>query len=138
MAKTVGRSASGLEVDRTTASVDAHRDQVRRDFADIVAFLKDYLGVGAISVIAGGADAKTIGRWAEGGPVRRDRDAVEQRIRTAYQAYRMLQDVEASQTVRAWFLGMNPQLDDSSPIEALAEDQGRAVLSAARAFVSGG
>jgi hypothetical protein len=35
-------------------------------------------------------------------------------------------------------MGMNPQLEDVSPAEALAEDRYREVMAAARAFVSGG
>jgi hypothetical protein len=36
------------------------------------------------------------------------------------------------------FMGMNPQLDDVSPAEALAEGRHRQVMAAARALVSGG
>ncbi|TCW18822.1 hypothetical protein EDD19_1484 [Dietzia cinnamea] len=35
-------------------------------------------------------------------------------------------------------MGMNPQLDDVSPAEALADGQHREVMAAARAFVAGG
>lgn len=132
------RSSNLSEVDRTTASVDAHRNSVRVGFADVVAFLKSHLGVAAVSIIAGDADAKTIGRWADGGAVRRDADVIERRIRSAYHAFLELQRTEAAETIRAWFLGMNPQLDDESPVEALAADRDREVLSAARAFVAGG
>lgn len=50
----------------------------------------------------------------------------------------MLKGDDADPTIRAWFMGMNPQLDDVSPAEALAEDRFREVLAAARAFLAGG
>lgn len=40
--------------------------------------------------------------------------------------------------IRAWFMGMNPQLGDESPIEALREGRVRDVMAAARAFVNAG
>jgi hypothetical protein len=38
--------------------------------------------------------------------------------------------------VRAWFMGMNPQLDDENPAEVLAEGRSREVMAAARAYVN--
>lgn len=49
----------------------------------------------------------------------------------------MLESVEADATIRAWFLGSNPQLDDLSPAEALREGLNRETLAAARAFLAG-
>jgi hypothetical protein len=63
---------------------------------------------------------------------------MERRLREAYQVFQLVQSVESPHTVRAWFIGLNPQLDDESPAEALAEDRFREVMAAARAFVTGG
>jgi len=52
--------------------------------------------------------------------------------------FQLLMSVESPHTVRAWFTGMNPQLDDLSPAEAVRGGQDRAALAAARAFVAGG
>ncbi len=41
-------------------------------------------------------------------------------------------------TVRAWFLGLNPQLDDHSPAQSIRDGDFRDVLVAARAFLAGG
>ncbi len=49
----------------------------------------------------------------------------------------MLEPVEADATIRAWFLGSNPQLDDLSPAEALHNGLNRETLAAARAFLAG-
>lgn len=59
-------------------------------------------------------------------------------MRTAYQMFDLLESEESDHTIRAWFMGMNPQLDDESSAEALREDQHRAVMAAARAFLAGG
>lgn len=64
--------------------------------------------------------------------------AGEANLRVAFQVFRLIQTVDAPQTVRAWFMGMNPQLDDVSPAEALSEGAHREVMAAARAFVAGG
>ena len=68
----------------------------------------------------------------------RPRETAEKRLRAAYQVFRLLEGCEAFPTIRAWFMGMNPQLDDLSPTEAIANDQYRDVMSAARTFASGG
>jgi len=49
---------------------------------------------------------------------------------------------DSARVAQAWFQGLNPQLDDRSPARLLREGEldevGPLVLSAARAFVSGG
>lgn len=82
-------------------------------------------------------DPQTAGRWASDAK-RHPRDNHERRLRATYQVFQQLQAVEAAPTVRAWFMGMNPQLEDASPAEALAGDREREVLAAARAFITGG
>jgi len=81
-------------------------------------------------------DKKTVLRCARAET--QARAGVEQRLRAAFQVFQLLVSVESPHTVRAWFTGMNPQLDDLSPAEALRGGQDRAVLAAARAFVAGG
>jgi hypothetical protein len=79
---------------------------------------------------------RTVQRWASGdlSPSAKD----EKVLRDAYQVYALLLTVEGDHTVRAWFMGMNPQLEDESPAEALAAGRNREVMAAARAFVNGG
>ena len=45
---------------------------------------------------------------------------------------------EGPYTVRAWFVGLNPQLGDESPAAAVREGRTRDVLVAAKAFLAGG
>ncbi|WP_150463201.1 hypothetical protein [Nesterenkonia ebinurensis] len=83
-----------------------------------------------------GRDPKSVQRWARGEAHPRERE--ERILRNAFQVYALLDQVESDHTIRAWFMGMNPQLDDESPAEALAAEQFRDVTAAARAFISGG
>lgn len=103
---------------------------------DIAAFLREALGTHLLALIAE-VDPKTIDRWVKT-PEREVRPESESRLRHTYQVFRTLQQVEAAPTIRAWFMGMNPQIDDLSPAEAIRDGRHREALSAARAFVTGG
>jgi len=108
---------------------------VKVDIAGVAAFLVENLGTTLTAYIAG-VDKKTVLRSARAQS--QPRTGVEQRLRAAFQVFQLLMSVESPHTVRAWFTGMNPQLDDLSPAEALSDGQDRAALAAARAFVAGG
>lgn len=114
----------------------AHRQAVLVDLTSIVEFMAENLGPALVGLIAG-VDAKTVRRWTNT-PDRQIRQASEQRLRAAYQVFQELLPIEAAATIRAWFMGMNPQLGDQSPAEVLAQDQYRDVLAAARSFANGG
>lgn len=120
---------------RIDGAVRAHVQSVQDPLAEIVDFLRDHLGTALVALMTD-VDARTVNRWANGEAT--PRDAAERRVRAAYQVFRLLEPHEASPTIRAWFIGMNPQLDDSSPIEVLAADRYRDAMAAARAFASGG
>ncbi len=119
------------------AAVHQHgpRPSADVDLIDQVAALKTLLGPKLMSLTMG-VDPVTVDRWTAGQT--HPRLDNEKRIRATYQVYELLKGVEASPTIRAWFMGMNPQLDDRSPAEAIAEGDLRAVLAAARAFRAGG
>lgn len=112
----------------------AHTTTVKVSISDIAQFLTENLG-SALTAFIAGVDKKTIGRWVNGTAPRTDG---ERRLRAAFQAFQLVQTVESPHTVRAWFIGMNPQLEDASPAEAIAEGRGRDVMAAARAFIAGG
>lgn len=114
----------------------AHRRAVQIDVVSIVEFLAENLGTGLVALIAG-VDVKTAQRWNRD-PARQPREVSERRLRAAYQVFQELLPIEASVTIRAWFMGMNPQLGDQAPAEVIAQDQYREVLAAARSFASGG
>ncbi len=103
--------------------------------SEVVQYLRKNLGISPISVLAA-VDGRTVSRWLAGNVV--PREEAERRIRSAYQIFHLLVEKEASSTARAWFMGMNEQLDDLSPIEAIAAGRSRDALIAARSFISYG
>ena len=117
----------------------AYRASLVTPFSEIVTYLQGLLSRRLTAVIAGVKDGKTIARWATGDTAEVRGPEKEQRLRTAYQiAYMLLQSSDSPQTVKAWFMGLNPQLGDTSPTEAIREDRLQDALAAARAFVAGG
>jgi hypothetical protein len=116
------------------AAQAAHRKTTETSISDIAAFLSETLGVGLTAYMCD-VDRKTVGRWKATGKARA---AHERRLRAAYQAFQLLHSRDSEHTVRAWFLGLNPQLDDESPAEAIREDRLRDVAVAAKAYALGG
>jgi hypothetical protein len=105
---------------------------------DIATVLEDLLSRRLTAVIVGIKDGKTIARWASGETSEIRGEDTELRLRTTYQiALMLLASQDSPQTVKAWFIGLNPQLGDTSPAEAIREGRLRDALMAARAFVSG-
>lgn len=69
---------------------------------------------------------------------REPRSDAEQRLRVAYQVFHLLQSRESQHTVRAWFVGLNPQLDDEAPADAIRAGRLRDVWVAAKSYLAGG
>ena len=121
---------------RELIEAGAHREAVRDSVSEIATFLMENLGQRLTALLAGLTDPKGVSRWANG--KNSPQPDIERRLRAAYQVFHLVQSVESPHTVRAWFIGLNPQLEDLSPAEALAEDRFREVMAAARAFIVGG
>lgn len=122
----------------TTTEQQAHALAVRLDLPSVAASLQDVLGQRLVALIAGVSDVKAVGKWARGDRV--PHPDTEQRLRHAFQITQLLLHAESSETVRAWFLSMNPELDDQAPALVLADDpvQAPRVLEAARTFLAHG
>lgn len=112
-----------------------HGRATRLGVSVIVGSLQDILGQRLVAVIASVSDAKAVGKWARG--ERSPHPVAEQRLRNAYQIVQLLLERESGDTARAWFVGMNPDLDDQAPALVLGEDPVR-VLQAARSFLAHG
>src|SRR5665213_531483 len=80
------------------------------------------------------ADPSAVATWAAGQIPQAEHD---KRLRCAYETVQLLITGESPDTVRAWFLGLNPQLDDQSPAQSIREGDLRDVLVAAKAFLAG-
>lgn len=131
----VGMSSLALHpIDRARRA--AHRTAVQSEISHVTADLQKVLGQALIAVIVN-KDVRTVARWTAATPAKPStRD--NQRLRDALQVQQLLLTADAPDVVRAWFMGMNPQLNDLSPVEALAEGRAREVMAAARAFVNAG
>jgi len=112
-----------------------HGQATRLGVPTIVSSLQDVLGQRLVAVIAGVSDAKAVSKWARGG--RSPHAETDQRLRNAYQIVQLLLERESPETVRAWFVGMNPDLDDQAPVLMLGKDP-IGVLQAARTFLAHG
>lgn len=119
-----------------TAVNSAHVNSVAVSPEDIVRRLADVLGKNLLALIVN-RDLRTVTRWVQNDQLRLSA-ADETRVRNTFQVFSLLMSVEGEHTVRAWFMGMNPQLEDEAPAEALAAGRIRETLAAARAFVNGG
>lgn len=114
----------------------AHQKAVEFKVADIARFLQENLGQKLVAHIARVSDPKAVGDWANG--VRSPRAESEQRLRTAFHVFHLLQNDESPHTVRAWLVGVNPQLDDETPVDAIREGRQKDVVVAAKAYIAGG
>ena len=122
--------------DLSLASREAHRQTTETSIEQITGYLEEVLGRKLVAALAGVADPKAVGRWAAG--ERSPRAAAEERLRVAYQVFRLLLTEESKHTIRAWFIGLNPQLNDESPVMVIREGRFQEVMVAAKAYVSGG
>lgn len=123
-----------MQVANAMAQHTAHRNAVKTPFAELVQTMEELLGRQLLAYSAN-VDPKTVARWQGGQQPRKE---AENRVRTAYQVAQLLLTREGEHTVRAWFIGLNPQLDDESPAQALRDDKLRDVIVAAKSFTLGG
>ena len=119
----------------STSVQAAHERAVRAGVPEMATYLQDLFGQKLTAFMAGSRDPKAVGKWARG--ERLPHPEVEECLRAAYQVASFLMQAESRPAVRAWFLGMNPQLDDRAPAIVI-RDRPAAVMQSARAFVAGG
>lgn len=112
-----------------------HARTTRLELRELVRSLQEVLGQRMLAVIAGVSDVKAVGKWARG--ERAPHPDAERRLRDAFQITQLLRQYESAETIRAWFTGMNPDLDDQAPILMFGE-HAHDVLLAARNFLANG
>jgi hypothetical protein len=132
----VGRESPGRRPEPIRFDGNPYQASLRTPVPEIARSLQDLLSRRLTAYAVGVQDAKTITRWINGDVDTVRNGEVERRLRTTYQVALMLLTVDAPPTVKAWFLGANPDLDDRSPIEMIREGADREVLGAARSFVA--
>lgn len=113
----------------------AHKASVELAPTAIASRLQEVLGRDVVAIITG-RTPRQVSRWVSG---RATPPMREQRLlRDTFQVVELLAQVDPDEVVRAWFIGMNPQLDDAAAAELIAEGRVRDVMAAARAFVNAG
>lgn len=117
---------------------DVHRKATITPINEITRKLEQVLSRRLTAVIAGVKDGKTIARWASDDTTEIQYNK-EQRLRMTFQIVLLLLGSQDSpQMVKAWFIGLNPQLGDESPAEVIRKGQLQEAWNAAQAFVVGG
>lgn len=112
-----------------------HRQSIRASVQEAAEALQRVLTRQMVAYMVNAKDVKTITRWVSG-ETTEIRAASEARLRAAHETLLLLERFESSDTVRAWFIGMCPQLDDVSPARAIHDGRMQDALYAARAFVA--
>lgn len=115
--------------------VKAHRKALPVSAQDLSGELSRVLGRQLVAFIVG-KDARTVLRWTNGET--KPSVTEEAKLRDAFQVYLTLTPVDGANTIRAWFMGMNPELDDESPAEVLAAGRARDAMAAARMYLVNG
>jgi hypothetical protein len=119
---------------------EAYNHSARVEFSVLVKELSELLGPKLVAYIAGVLETRAVREWITG--PRKPRVPAPDRLRLAYRVASLIAEHDSPSVVRAWLMGLNPQLDDRSAARLLREgdldEVGPQVLSAARAFVSGG
>jgi hypothetical protein len=102
---------------------------------DIVAELKDWIGLGLTAMAGGVNETRYVQSWIEGKPPRRP-----EALRAAWRAVYIITAIDGAETAKAWMMGQNPTFDFRAPVRVLREnndDESRsAVVRAAVQFAS--
>ncbi len=117
----------------------AHRESTALGFPALVEALTGILGKKLTAYIGSAKDTRAVDRWMAGsGPYR----APEPRLRFAYRVAKTLADHDGAHVAQSWLTGLNPELDDRTPLRLLREGDleavGPEILGALRAFLAGG
>ena len=118
----------------------AHARATRSSFPVVVREIRDILGARLCAYLGSVKETRAVHQWVEGS--RTPNAGVQRRLRVALQAAAPIAAADSPAVAQAWFQGLNPQLDDRSPLHLLREgdldEVGPAVIGAARSFVAGG
>src|SRR5690349_2456610 len=102
---------SHREASTQSVIAQTHQQAVQATTQEAARMTLDVLGGALAAYVLGVKDRKTIQRWATG-TVQGIRPASEVTLRGVYEIILLLSRFEGTGTIRAWFLGMAPELDD--------------------------
>lgn len=106
-----------------------HQKATEPGISEITGYLQEILGQKLIAHVADVSDPSAVAMWTP-------QAEHDKRLRCAYETVQLLVTRESPDTVRAWFLGLNPQLGDQSPAQSIRAGDFRDVLMAAKAFLA--
>ena len=116
----------------------AHQRAVRAAFPQVAGDLREILGAKLTAYLGGVKETRAVNEWADG--TREPGAETQRRLRLALQVAIVIADADGAEVAHAWFVGLNPQLDDRSPARLLRkgdlDEVGPAVIAAERAFLT--
>ncbi|HEY5846593.1 MAG TPA: hypothetical protein VIU11_06940 [Nakamurella sp.] len=113
-----------------------YRLVVKMSSHELVRRLNTHLGATLVAGLAGVKDRKLPYKWATAnGP--EPRDEALQRLQMAMRVWMALSAADNDYVARSWFVGMNPRLEEQSPVLALRAGRLAEVKAASRSFVEG-
>jgi len=120
-----------------SAEAKMYMEAVRMATPALIAELRGVLGAKLVAYIGSVRETRAVREWAEGTRVPRGDTA--ERLRLAFQVAKPIADSDGPETAQAWFQGLNPLLDDTSPARLLREGDlqtdGPRVIAAGRYFL---
>jgi hypothetical protein len=120
----------------TEPEIRAHHTTAKRSIGEIAKSLQGMLGTGLLMYMLDIKDPKTITRWANGQVESIRSIEVERRLRAIDQTVEILLEVDSPTTIRGWFFGMDPTLNDESPVDVIRQGRLSDALSAAASYVA--
>jgi hypothetical protein len=117
---------------------EAQRRVVSASAATMAGHLQGLFGQRITALITGVNDPKTVGRWIRG---QEPQESHYRRLQDAYHVITLLEVAESEQVARAWFLGMNPDLDNQAPAAVLTDDPiygAQRIMRAAHSYLAHG
>ena len=122
-----------------TPDLIAYRESLRMPIPRLVEQLAVILGRKLIAYGCNVKDVRAVDRWIAGGTIYGN---AADKLRLVFQVSRMLRNYDSATVVQAWMTGINPELDDRSPLRLLRDGQPEQIapelLRAARTFIAGG
>jgi hypothetical protein len=115
----------------------AHRAAMEASVQELAQALEAVLSRRLTAYLVNVQGGRTIARWASGDIITIRDEETERRLRVAYEIVGLLREASAAtQTIRAWFISLNPRLNNQPPLEVIRNGQLHEAISAAEAFVA--
>lgn len=119
------------------ARAKAHRAAMEASIQELAHELEEVLSRRLTAYMVNVQEGRTVARWASGEITTIRDEETERRLRVAYEIVSMLREASAAvRTIRAWFISLNPRLDNEPPIAVIRNGSLPAAIAAAEAFVA--